>query len=318
MRLLFMGTPSFAAVSLKALINAGFEFCGVVTQPDRPQGRGLQLQPSAVKLVALEANLVLFQPTQVGTPDFLNEFKNLTPDLVVVVAFGQKIPAEILFGTRYGCINVHGSLLPKYRGAAPIQWSILNGDSTTGVSTMYMDEGWDTGDLIYQSEIKIDLEENFASLYQRLAELGGDLLVKTVKSIAAGVAPRIPQTNARTSKAPKIRAEQAIIVWEESAFKINNLVRALAPLPAAETNLVQERLKIIETRVILTADQTSPGQPGEILQLLKGEGILVATGDRPLLITKLQPSGKKIMSAHDYANGRRLNPGMFFGKTAKL
>lgn len=318
MRLLYMGTPSFAAVSLKALINAGFEICGVVTQPDRPQGRGMQLQSSAVKQVALEDQLLLFQPAQVGTIEFLNEFKNLNPDLVVVVAFGQKIPAEILFGTRYGCINVHGSLLPKYRGAAPIQWSILNGDSTTGVSTMYMDEGWDTGDLIYQSEIEINPEENFASLYQRLAELGGDLLVKTVKSIAAGTALRIPQTNAQASKAPKIRAEQAIINWHEPASKINNLVRALAPLPAAETNLAQERLKIIETRVILSADQTSPGQPGEILQLLKGEGILVATGDRPLLITKLQPSGKKIMSAHEYANGRRLNPGMFFGKTAKL
>lgn len=172
LRILFMGTPQFAAVSLNALLGSGHEIIGVVTQPDRPKGRGMEVQASEVKMVALAAGLPLWQPEKLDTPEFIQLFRQLQPQAVVVVAFGQKIPGPVLFEPEYGCINVHGSLLPQYRGAAPIQWSVLNGDAMAGVTTMYMDEGWDTGDLIYQAETPVDPDENFASLYIRLAALG--------------------------------------------------------------------------------------------------------------------------------------------------
>lgn len=308
-----MGTPDFARVSLRSLIEGGYEVIGVVTQPDRPKGRGLELQPSEVKTLALQHHLPVWQPEKVAAPDFLELFKELAPDLVVVVAFGQKIPPEILFGPRYGCINVHGSLLPKYRGAAPIQWSILNGDTSTGVTTMYMDEGWDTGDLIYQEALAIDPDENFAGLYQRLADLGGELLVKTVRDIQKGVAPRTKQNHSLASSAPKLRPEQQRIDWAQPALAIHNLVRALAPVPGAETYLNGERLKVIETKMVdpfISMGET--GVPGGVLQIRKKEGILVAAGDRPLLITKIQPAGKKIMTALEYANGRSVKGGISF------
>jgi methionyl-tRNA formyltransferase len=310
-----MGTPSFAGISLQHLINADLELIGVITQPDRPKGRGMELQPSEVKKIALEHRLAVWQPEKVATPEFIKFFKELAPDLVVVVAFGQKIPPEILFGTKFGCINVHGSLLPKYRGAAPIQWSILNGDAQAGVTTMYMDEGWDTGDLIYQEATPIDPDENFGCLYARLAEIGGKLLVKTVHDIAGGSAPRIQQDHRLATTAPKLKPEQQQIHWENSALAIHNLVRTYAPVPGVETYLNNERLKIIETQLVAECScPDQPVEPGAILQIVKKQGILVATGDRPLFITKMQPAGKKAMSALECANGRCLKCGMLFCK----
>lgn len=310
-----MGTPEFAGVSLEHLIKMGHDLIGVVTQPDRPKGRGMELKPSAVKIIAQKHQLTVWQPEKVATPDFIELFNSLAPDLVVVVAFGQKIPPEILFGPKFGCINVHGSLLPKYRGAAPIQWSILNGDVETGVTTMYMDEGWDTGDMIYQEATRINPDENFDCLYARLAEIGGKLLAKTVHDIADGTAPRLKQDHSHATTAPKLKPEQQLINWLDPAIKIHNLVRTLAPLPGAETYLNNERLKIIETQMltdILYPDITA--EPGTILQIIKKQGILVACGDQPLIITKMQPAGKKTMSAIECANGRCLKCGMFFCK----
>lgn len=317
MRLLFMGTPEFAAASLKNLIQAGFEIAGVITQPDRPKGRGMELQPSAVKTVALEKGLPLRQPAAVATPEFLEQFAQIKPDLVIVVAFGQKIPPAILFEPKFGCINVHGSLLPKYRGAAPIQWSIINGDTTTGVTTMYMDEGWDTGDIIYQESLVIGPNENYPSLYSRLAELGGKLLVKTVRDIAAGIAPRRPQDAAAAIKAPKPGPELTRIFWDQAAAHIHNLVRALNPNPGMETIFNEERLKIIETDfkpegMDSSVNPTVTHLPGTITAIIKNRGILVATGDGEILVTRVQPSGKRVMSAAEYANGRRLQVGMKF------
>lgn len=318
MRLLFMGTPEFAAVSLEHLIRGGFDIAGVVTQPDRPKGRGMVLQPSAVKTVALKQGLRIWQPEAVAAPEFLEQFAAINPDLVIVVAFGQKIPPEILFGPKYGCINVHGSLLPKYRGAAPIQWSIINGDPTTGVTTMYMDEGWDTGDIIYQEALDIGINENFTSLYLRLAELGGRLLVRTVRDIAAGTAPRTPQDSSAATKAPKPGLELTRIHWDDPAARIHNLIRALNPNPGVETIFKEERLKILESEcradqeTHLGASVTPPPEPGMITALIKRSGILVATGDGNLLVTQVQPSGKRPMSAMEYANGRRLQVGMKF------
>ena len=314
MRLLFMGTPQFAAVSLQCLIAAGHEIVGVVTQPDRPKGRGMELQPSEVKQVAVAHQLPLWQPEQVSSASFVDVFRQLGPELVVVVAFGQKIPPPILFEPKYGCINVHGSLLPRYRGAAPIQWSLLNGDPATGVTTMYMDEGWDTGDIILQESLSIGPDENFGSLYPRLARLGGELLVRTLAALANGETPRQAQDQALASKAPKIKPEQHLIRWNQPAAAIHNLVRALAPLPGAETFLHRERLKIMESKVTANVSATnSPQQPGAIIKIVKQEGIWVATADQPIILTQVQPSGKKMMTAPEYANGRRLTPGMLFG-----
>lgn len=312
LRILFMGTPQFAAVSLEKLMTTDHEIIGVVTQPDKPRGRGMQMTPSEVKCVALRHQLPVWQPAKVAEAEFLKIFADLNPDLVVVVAFGQKIPAPILFNPKYGCINVHGSLLPQYRGAAPIQWSILNGDRETGVTTMYMDEGWDTGDIIYQEKTAIDPNENFGQLYLRLAEMGGDLLVKTVEDISCGKNPRIPQDHKKATMAPKLTPDLQQMDWTLSAETLHNRVRTFAPAPGVETFWNGERLKILETR--LTAGQPSAA-PGEIAAIMKNQGILVGTGDRPLLITQVQPQGKKAMSAMDYANGRRLQPGMFFGAT---
>jgi methionyl-tRNA formyltransferase len=312
-----MGTPAFAGVSLEHLIQNGCDLCGVVTQPDRPKGRGMELQPSEVKLIALKHQLTLWQPEKVTGPDFLEVFKSLAPDLVVVVAFGQKIPPEILFDPKFGCINVHGSLLPKYRGAAPIQWSILNGDAQTGVTTMYMDEGWDTGDMIYQEATLIESNENFECLYARLAEIGGKLLVKTVHDIAEGIAPRLKQEHSFATVAPKLKLEQQRINWSAPAITIHNLVRTLAPIPGAETYLNNERFKIIETQIITDCSCNSYNsslEPGAIIQIVKKQGILVACGDGPLLITKMQPAGKRAMSAHECANGRCLKCGTLFCK----
>lgn len=315
MRVLFMGTPFFASACLEALCCSGrFEIVGVVSQPDRPKGRGLVCHPCEVKVMAEQYGLTLWQPERINDPEFLEVFHSQRPDVVAVVAYGQKIPAEILYGPQFGCVNVHGSLLPKYRGAAPIQWSILNGDRETGVTTMYMDEGWDTGDLIYHEAIAINPNEKFCDLYGRLAVLGGKLLVRTLIDIENGTAPRIKQDDAQATLAPKLQPELARIDWASQAASIHNLVRVFSPSPGAETFFGKERLKIIETQIqsaeLMKAD---PTQPGCIIQIIKQQGILVAAGDRPLLITKVQPEGKKMMSALDYANGRRLEPGMILG-----
>ena len=308
-----MGTPQFAAASLERLIQNKLDIIGVVTQPDRPKGRGMVLQPCDVKCLALKHDIPVWQPTKVSSPEFLEVFRELHPDLVVVVAFGQKIPAEILFEPEYGCINVHGSLLPKYRGAAPIQWSVLNGDKTAGVTTMYMDEGWDTGDLIYQAATPVGPDENFACLYLRLANLGADLLVTTIEDIQKGLAPRIPQNHPEATNAPKLNPDLAEIRWDCPSATIHNIVRVLAPCPGAETYFQNERLKIIETRIV-DCEISENLEPGMVGPTIKKQGFYIGTGDKPLLITKIQPCGKRMMEATDYANGRRLKCGMFFGK----
>ncbi|MGD8399651.1 MAG: methionyl-tRNA formyltransferase [Bacillota bacterium] len=313
MRILFMGTPEFAAVSLTALLRDGQEICGVVTQPDRPGGRGMALKPSAVKQVALKRQLPLWQPEKVNTPEFIALFRQLHPAVVVVVAFGQKIPAPILFEPEFGCINVHGSLLPQYRGAAPIQWAVLNGDATAGVTTMYMDEGWDTGDIIAQAALSVSSMENYGAVYTRLARLGSELLVTTLDAVTKGTASRTPQNAAAATPAPKLRPEWKQINWQETAGRIHNVVRVFAPTPGAETFWRAQRLKILKTTVGEPIDERST-TPGTILQIVKKQGILVATGSpQPLWVHELQPAGKKVMTATDFANGRHLVPGMVFG-----
>ena len=226
LKVLFMGTPDFAQESLKSIYEAKFNIIGVVTNPDKPKGRGMKMAYSPVKEYALEKNIAVYQPNKIkNNLEFLEEIKNMKPDIICVVAYGKILPKEILEIPRLGCINVHGSLLPKYRGAAPIQWAVLNGDKTTGITTMYMNEGMDTGDMILKEEVEISPEETTGELWEKLSKIGGNLLVETLKLIEEGKAPREKQPE-EFSLAPMLSKEMALIDWEENdIYKIHNLIR---------------------------------------------------------------------------------------------
>ena len=244
MRIVFMGTPDFAKESLEAVYNAGYEILGVVTNPDKPKGRGMKMMASPVKEFAIEKNIKIYQPLKVkNNIEFIQEIKDLNPDIICVVAYGKIVPKEILEIPKLGCINVHGSLLPRYRGAAPIQWAILNGDKTTGITTMYMDIGMDTGDMILKEEVDIGEDETTGELWERLSKIGGNLLVETLKEIEKGIAPREKQGNDYTL-APMLNKEMAKIDWEnKTAEEIKNLVRGLNPIMGAYTFLNGKKIK---------------------------------------------------------------------------
>ena len=244
MRLVFMGTPDFAKESLEAVYNAGYEILAVVTNPDRPKGRGMKMVESPVKEFAKEKNLKIYQPEKVKKNiEFIEEIKKLQPDVICVVAYGKILPKEILEIPKLGCINVHGSLLPKYRGAAPIQWAVLNGDKETGITTMYMNEGMDTGDMILKEKVTIGEDETTGELWDRLSKIGGELLVKTLKEIEKGTAPREKQGD-DFSIAPMLDKKMAKIDWEnKSAIEIKNLVRGLNPIMGAYSFLNGKKIK---------------------------------------------------------------------------
>ena len=244
MNILFMGTPDFARESLKELVKAKYNIVGVVTNPDKPKGRGMKLIPSPVKEFAQENKLEIYQPIKIkNNPDFINQIKSLKPDLICVVAYGKILPKELLEIPKYGCVNVHGSLLPKYRGAAPIQWAVINGDKETGITTMYMDEGMDTGDMILKEKVSIGENETTGELWHRLSIIGGKLLVKTVKQIEKGEVKRIKQSNDYTL-APMIDKEMAKIDWEnKTATEIKNLVRGLNPIMGAYSLINGKKIK---------------------------------------------------------------------------
>ena len=251
MRILFMGTPDFAQESLKCLYESKYDIIGVVTNPDKPKGRGMKMIASPVKEYALEKGLKIYQPEKVKkNEEFINEIKSLNPDLIVVVAYGKILPKEILEIPKYGCINVHASLLPKYRGAAPIQWSVLNGDKVTGVTTMYMDIGMDTGDIILTKETEIGEDETTGELWDRLSKIGGELLIETVKQIEQEIAPRKKQEE-DFCMAPMLDKQMAKINWEEKTAKeIHNLVRGLNPIMGAYTFLNEKKIKFWKVKVI--------------------------------------------------------------------
>ena len=250
MNILFMGTPDFARENLKAIYEAKHNIIGVVTNLDKPQGRGMKLQPSKVKEYALEKELKIYQPEKIkNNKEFVEEIRGLKPDVICVVAYGKLLPREILEIPSYGCINVHASLLPKYRGAAPIQWAVLNGEKETGVTTMYMDVGMDTGDIILREKIKIGEEETTGELWNRLAKKGGELLVKTLEQIEKGVAPREKQGENFTV-APMLSKKMAKIDWEnQTAEEIKNLVRGLNPIMGAYTYLDDKKIKFWKVTV---------------------------------------------------------------------
>jgi methionyl-tRNA formyltransferase len=312
LRIIFMGTPDLAAASLRALLaSPDCQVVAVVTQPDRPKGRDLKLQPSPVKQWALESKLPVLQPERARADDFLRELNVLKPDLIAVAAYGQILPKSILDLPRFGCLNVHTSLLPKYRGAAPIQRAILNGDTETGVTIMKMDVGMDTGAILTQEKTPIRPEDNAETLHDRLAKIGANLLVRTIPQYVAGTISPLPQPAEGVSYAPKIMKQDGQIDWRQPATSIWNQIRGLVPWPAAFTLVPGEPrpqlLKIWEAKV---ADFS--GQPGEILQADKA-GVIVACGSGALRLLLLQREGGRRLDAREFLKGHPLKPGQRLG-----
>ena len=308
LRIIFMGTPDLAAASLRALLRVPkFQIIAVVTQPDRPKGRDLKLQPSPVKQLALEAGLPVLQPEKARDEKFIIELRALQPDLIAVAAFGQILPKAILEIPRLGCLNVHTSLLPKYRGASPIQSAILNGDETTGVTIMLMDVGLDTGDMLMQNATPIRDEDNAATLHDRLAEMGAELLVETIHGLADGKLHGFKQDNALATHVAKIRKEDGNIVWNQPARAIWNRIRAFTPWPGAFTFLpAQPKPALLK---IWGAELASAsGNAGEVLSADKS-GIVIGCGEDALRVTILQREGGRRMSAQEFLAGNPLPVG---------
>ncbi|CEP69450.1 Methionyl-tRNA formyltransferase [Moorella glycerini] len=309
MRLVFMGTPDFAVPSLKALLNSGHEIAGVVTQPDRPRGRGKKLQPPPVKETALAAGLPVSQPAAMKEEEFLTRLQQWQPEVIVVVAFGRILPQEILDLPEKGCINLHASLLPRYRGAAPIHRAVMNGEKETGVTTMWMVPQLDAGDIILQEKLPIGPDATTGEIHDRLAILGAELLVHTLDLVATGRAPRQPQDDALATYAPPLQPDEEKINWERPAGKIYNLIRGLNPWPGAYTLRAGERLKVYGARIL---DEATTGVPGQVVAVTS-EGFVVQAGRGKLLITTVQPQGKKIMPADAYLRGYPLATGEVLG-----
>ncbi len=308
LRTVFMGTPEFALGSLEGLLAVGVNLVGVYTQPDRPKGRGKKLAASPVKQLALEHQIPVFQPQKLRDPQAVAQLEELQPDLIIVVAYGQILPKAVLDIPRYHCINVHASLLPKYRGAAPINKAIIDGETETGVTTMLMDAGLDTGDMLIKRSLEIGAKETAGQLHDRLAQLGREALEETLRQICADRLVAEKQDDKLSCYAPMLKKENGLIDWQKSAVEIHNQVRGLDPWPAAYTHLDEEVLKISETTV--AADGC--GEPGTILSADK-TGVLVACGEGALLINGLQLPGKKRLSAMNFLSGRTLFPGTQLG-----
>lgn len=307
-RIIFMGTPDFAMESLSALYDAGHEILAVVTNPDRPKGRGMKLVASPVKEYALSKNLQVFQPEKVrNNVEFINSLQEMEPDFICVVAYGKILPKEILDIPSKGCINVHGSLLPKYRGAAPIQWAVLNGDKETGITTMYMDVGMDTGDMILSEKVEIGDTETTGELWARLAKIGGQLLVKTIAEIEAGTAPRIKQPEG-FSMAPMLSKDMAKIDWENKGVQeIVNLIRGLNPIMGAYTIIGGKKTKIWKAEKVDNAVDILPDiaqfENGDIVYANDKVGLFIKAKDGILSILEIQPENSKRMRFGDYVRG---------------
>ena len=304
MRILFMGTPDFAVPSLEALVAAGHTVCGVFTQPDKPKNRGMKLQPPPVKVCAQAHGIPVHQPEKLRDGAALALIRELAPELIVVAAYGRILPDDILAAPEKGCINVHSSLLPRYRGAAPINWAILNGDRETGVTIMHMAHDLDAGDIILQRATPIGPDETAPELYARLAELGGGLLTEAVELLAAGTAPRAPQDHEKATLAPMLSRELSPMDFTRPAGQLHNQVRGLQPWPAAVTELGGKRCKVFSTVVL---EGRAGAAPGTVLAAGK-EGIdLACGGDTALRITELQPDGGKRMKAADFLRGHPIS-----------
>ena len=304
LRTIFMGTPDFALQTLQGLIDAGCKMVGVYTQPDRPKGRGKKLAPPPVKELAQKYDIPVYQPLKLRQPEAVAELEALAPDLIVVVAYGQILPKSVLEIPAHGCINVHASLLPKYRGAAPINKAIIDGETETGITTMYMDVGLDTGDMLVKKTLSIGPEETAGELHDRLASLGRETMEETLRQLCAGSLQREVQDDAQSTYASMMKKEDGRIDWSRSALEIHNHVRGLNPWPGAYTTINGELLKLAET-----SPQTAEGdKPGSVIKADK-DGVCVACGSGSLRIHQLQLAGRKRLAAADFLRGCPLEAG---------
>lgn len=306
MRIIFFGTPEFALPSLELLISSEEEIIAVVSQPDKRRERISISSPTPVKELALKNGLNFLQPTNIKSQVFIDELRNLNPDLIIVVAYGKILPLEILQIPKFGCINLHASLLPKYRGAAPIQWAIINGEKITGITTMFMDEGLDTGDILLQEEIEISSDDTAETLSKKLAKSGASLLMKTIIKIKDRSITPIAQTGI-PSYAPPLKKEDGKIVWSKTSQEIFNFVRGMYPWPGAYCYLDEKRIKILRVSIL-----EGNGKPGRIEKAEKE--LIVGTGKGLISILELQPEGKKPMTANAFIQGRKVKEGSFFDK----
>ena len=307
MRIVFFGTPLFAVPSLTALLESDEEIVAIVTQPDKPKGRSRILSAPPIKELALKHGINVLQPRSVRESSFINELSDLRPDMIVVVAYGKILPPQILQLPPWGCINVHASLLPKYRGAAPIQWAIIDGEKKTGVTTMMMDEGLDTGDVLLKDELTISDEDNAGTLGERLAEMGGPLLIRTINGIRTDTVKPVPQTGTPSFARP-LKKEDGKIDWFKTAAEIFNFVRGMYPWPGAYCHLNGERFKITRAKEV-----EGRGTPA-VIEKADGE-LLVGTGGGLISITELQPEGKRLMTTAEFLIGRKLKRGAVFDGT---
>lgn len=306
LRIVYMGTPDFAVPCLEKLVQDGHQILAVVTQPDRPKGRGQKLAYSPVKIAALAHNLPVLQPAKIKEPAFMEQMAALVPDVIVVVAFGQFLPKQMLALPSLGCINVHASLLPYYRGAAPIHWAVINGEHLTGVTTMYMDVGMDTGDMILKAETPIGSDETTGQIHDRLKDLGAQVLSDTLKLIAEQQAPRTPQEHDAATYASLLKREHEKISWCQSAISIHNLVRGLNPWPGAYCLHNDSILKVWKTKVGDTTEtELMPGR----IEAITPDAIVIQTGKENILLLEVQPANKRRMTGGEYARGYGLKPG---------
>ena len=312
MRVIFMGTPDFAVPVLEAIIQAGHTVIGVYTQPDKPKGRGKSMQYTPVKEKALEHQIPVYQPARVREPEVIEEIRNLKPDIIIVVAFGQILPEELLAIPPYGCVNVHASLLPKYRGAAPIQRVIMDGEKESGVTTMYMAKGLDTGDMIEQLVVPIDAKETGGSYHDKLAEAGAGLCISTMEKIEAGTAPRIPQDDSKSCYAHMLQKSMGELDFEQPAEVLERLVRGLNPWPSAYTQLQGKNLKIYEADIV-EIPENQQREPGVITAVDK-KSFTIQCNPGGLRVTQLQLEGKKRMNTDVFLLGFAVEEGMRCGK----
>ena len=311
MRIVFMGTPDFSVPALKALVEAGHEVAAVVTQPDRPRGRGKELQMTPVKVQALAYGIPVYQPEKVKDPAFVEILRNLKPEVIVVIAFGQILSRDILDLPPYGCINIHASLLPKYRGAAPIQWAVIDGEKETGVTTMMMDVGLDTGDMLEKTIIPLDPKETGGSLFDKLSQAGGPLILSTLEKLKAGTAVRTPQTDEDSTYAKMLTKSLGQIDWSMEAAAIERLIRGLNPWPSAYTFVHGKTLKIWDADVL--KESSDGAAPGQIIRT-DPHSLIVAAGEALLSIRELQLEGKKRMDVETFLRGYTIEKGEILGK----
>jgi methionyl-tRNA formyltransferase len=304
MKIIYMGTPAFAVSALTALADAGHQLVACFTQPDKPKGRGKTLLPTEVKVKALELGIPVYQPQKIREQENIDIIKEYNPDVIVVAAYGQILPESILDIPHFGCINIHASLLPKYRGAAPIEWSIINGESETGVTTMYMEKGLDTGDMLDRTVVKIEDEDTGLTLHDKLAAAGADLIVETLKKLETGEAVRIPQDDEISCYAPMLTKNMGNLDFTKSSTELWRLIRGLQPWPCADTVINGKKVKIYEA-----VPEKASGECGKVIEVTK-KSFTIACGEGSLRILKLQPEGKKLMDAAAFLAGNKIETGM--------